>query len=358
MGRGYRAFVGYDQGVYHIISKVAGGGLIFGDEDKEYFVNLMTKLSRAYYVNLISYTVMSNHFHILLSNSDEAVRTATREDLISKYKAGFGDNAEPPEGSYIKDSFEIDYDEDGGTERLRRRLGSVSRFVQDLKQRFSKWYNRQHDRKGYLWGERFKGIVISKGEPELICSAYIDLNAVRAGIVKRPEDYRWSSIGLRARNRSHAEKILDKIIISEEKVVTSVDKKTGRVVQSVERRDKVVSHRFYAGFVYESGLIEKEGTARISDGVYDDVFGAARGLLKRLGVGDALRYRFRNLSEGIAFGSYKFISDLQEKLGRVFIKPRGVFGEQDKHKNQKDTDKKDIQQAILYSTRKLKQVKK
>ena len=94
MGRGYRPFVGYDYGVYHIISKVAGGGFIFGDEDKEYFVNLMIKLSRAYYVNLISYTVMSNHFHILLSNSDEDVRLATREELIRRYKAGFGANAE------------------------------------------------------------------------------------------------------------------------------------------------------------------------------------------------------------------------------------------------------------------------
>jgi REP element-mobilizing transposase RayT len=350
MGRGYRAFVGYDYGVYHIISKVAGSGLIFGDEDKEYFVNLMIKLSRAYYVNLISYTVMSNHFHILLSNSDKEVRMATREELISKYKSGFGDNAEPPEGSYIKDSFEIDYDEDGGTERLRRRLGSVSRFVQDLKQRFSKWYNRQHDRKGYLWGERFKGIVISKGEHELICSAYIDLNAVRAGIVKRPEDYRWSSIGLRARNRVYAEKILDKIIINEEKVITRVDKKTGRVIQSVERKDKIVTHMFYASFVYESGRVEREGAARISGG-NNDVFGEARGLLKRLGIGDSLRYRFRNLSEGIAFGSYKFISDLQEKLGRAFIKPREVLGKQEKQKDTKT-------QNILYSTRKLKQVKK
>jgi hypothetical protein len=49
---------------------------------------------------------------------------------------------------------------------------------------------------------------------------------------------------------------------------------------------------------------------------------------KRLGIGDNLRYRLRSLSEGIAFGSYKFILDVQEKLGRAFVKPREVLGEQ------------------------------
>jgi hypothetical protein len=282
---------------------------------------------------------MSNHFHILLSNRDEEVIKATREELLKSYKSGFGEHAEPPEGSYIGDKYEIEYDEDGGTERLRRRLGSVSRYVQDLKQRFSKWYNRHHGRKGYLWGERFKSIVMSKGEAELICSSYIDLNSVRAGMVKRPEDYRWSSIGLRARSRGYAEKILDKIYINKRNVITKFDKKTGKYFQEVEYIREEVKHRLYASFVYESGRVEREGTARISD----EAFGEAMGLLSRFGIGDSLRYRFRNLSEGIAFGSYKFISDLQERLGRVFIKPRSVLCGSDEQ-----------EQNILYSTRRLK----
>jgi len=38
-------------------------------------------------------------------------------------------------------------------------------------------------------------VIVDKGETVINCLAYIDLNAVRAGIVKRPEDYRWCSIG-------------------------------------------------------------------------------------------------------------------------------------------------------------------
>jgi hypothetical protein len=41
---------------------------------------------------------------------------------------------------------------------------------------------------------RFKVVIVQKGEAQLLCSAYIDLNAVRAIIVEKPEDYRWCSL--------------------------------------------------------------------------------------------------------------------------------------------------------------------
>ena len=52
-----------------------------------------------------------------------------------------------------------------------------------------------NNRTGYFWGDRFKNVLIEKGEALINCLAYIDLNPVRAKIVKRPEDYRWSGIG-------------------------------------------------------------------------------------------------------------------------------------------------------------------
>ncbi len=50
MGRGYRPYVHQDHGSYHIISRVAGGGFLFNGGDKEYFVNLMFKLAKGYYI--------------------------------------------------------------------------------------------------------------------------------------------------------------------------------------------------------------------------------------------------------------------------------------------------------------------
>jgi len=337
LGRFNRWFT--DSSSYHIISRTSRGEFLLDNEGKEYFMNLMFKLSKAYYVDIISFAIMSNHFHILLSNRRDEAQNATKEDLFKRYKASFGENADPPEGSFIKNTFEIDYDEDGGVERLRHRLGSVSRFVQELKQSFTKWYNYKNSCKGYLWGDRFKGIGISKGDAEVICSAYIDLNSVRAGIVKKPEDYRWSSIGLRIRNPRKAKKVLSPINIIKEKVETIREVKTGNYKQKVLRSEEELSFSVYREFIYDSGKVKREGATTISDQAYKE----SKSLIKKLGIADILLYRYRNITEGLAFGSYKFVADIQEKFCRKHIKPRKVIENEDG-------------EEVFYSTRKLKPI--
>ena len=68
----------------------------------------------------------------------------------------------------------------------------LSCFVGEIKQRLSQWYNREHLRTGPLWEDRFKSVLV-QGESGVLATvaAYIDLNAVRAGIVKDPRDWRW-----------------------------------------------------------------------------------------------------------------------------------------------------------------------
>ncbi len=80
-------------------------------------------------------------------------------------------------------------------EELREKWSSLSEFMKEVKQTFSRYYNKLHDRRGTLWGERFKSLIVENGETLINCLAYVDLNAVRAGIVERPEDYRWCSLG-------------------------------------------------------------------------------------------------------------------------------------------------------------------
>jgi hypothetical protein len=61
-----------------------------------------------------------------------------------------------------------------------------------LKQRFSVWYNRSHQRTGTLWNERFKSFLVEgRGNPLQTMAAYIDLNPVRTGLVQDPKDYRF-----------------------------------------------------------------------------------------------------------------------------------------------------------------------
>ena len=57
-------------------------------------------------------------------------------------------------------------------------------------------------KKGYFWSERFKSVIVENGETLINCLAYIDLNPVRAGLVKRPEEYRWCSLGYHVQTRN------------------------------------------------------------------------------------------------------------------------------------------------------------
>lgn len=80
-------------------------------------------------------------------------------------------------------------------ERFTRRMHDLSRFMEGVLQRFTRWYNRTHERRGNLWEDAFKSVMVEDGVAAKTVAAYIDLNPVRAGMVSDPADYRWSSYG-------------------------------------------------------------------------------------------------------------------------------------------------------------------
>lgn len=81
-------------------------------------------------------------------------------------------------------------------ERYLRRMWDVSSFMKTLKQRFTQWFNKRHKRKGTLWEDRFRSVLVqSAGEPLAAMAAYIDLNPIRAEMVEDPQEYRWSGYG-------------------------------------------------------------------------------------------------------------------------------------------------------------------
>ncbi len=62
-----------------------------------------------------------------------------------------------------------------------------------LGQRYVQYINRTYKRSGTLWEGRFRSCIIQQQQYLFSCQRYIEMNPVRAGIVKHPGDYRWSS---------------------------------------------------------------------------------------------------------------------------------------------------------------------
>ncbi len=159
------------------------------DAAKEQFRSMMWAAADFCGVQLLTYAILSNHFHLLLRIPVSP--ELTDQELYERVRRYFG-----AENRYTR-SIEADLAANGKISsqlrnRLIRRMADLSLYLKELKQRFTRWFNQVHDRYGTLWAERFKSTLV-EDEPEALrfVAAYIDLNCVRAGLVDDPKDYRF-----------------------------------------------------------------------------------------------------------------------------------------------------------------------
>jgi putative transposase len=75
---------------------------------------------------------------------------------------------------------------------------TLSRGMQWLNSKYAQRFNRIHGRCGALYQGRFKSVAVDKETYLLELMRYVALNPVRAGMVERPEDYRWGSYRITA----------------------------------------------------------------------------------------------------------------------------------------------------------------
>lgn len=76
---------------------------------------------------------------------------------------------------------------------FRDDAGTLSKYMQVLSVRYTRWFNERHRRLGHLYQGRFYAKLVNRDEYLLQVSRYVHLNPVRAHLVERPEDYWWSS---------------------------------------------------------------------------------------------------------------------------------------------------------------------
>ena len=190
---------------YHVVSRIIERKFYLGKTEKERFRSMLWRVAEFSGVEILTYSIMDNHFHLLVKvperqsvDDDELFRRLAliySDDVVNdvlldlnKWQA-----AELPSGA------------DRVREKYLYRMYDLSEFMKTLKLRFSKWYNRINDRRGPLWEERFRSVLIEgtsyldNGEINRnairTIASYIDLNAVRAGLVDDPKDYRWCGYG-------------------------------------------------------------------------------------------------------------------------------------------------------------------
>ncbi len=176
--------------MYHLYNQVAGipSDRPFGKVEKEKFVQLLHKLDGFFLVKVLSYTVMSNHFHLVAYAPGTLPST---EEVCRRYEEYY-----PGRKLSLKDPKVAVY---------ARRMVDISWFMHDLQQQFTCWFNRTRPirRRGSLWADRFKHTLLGDGKAAWTCVKYIEMNPVRAGMVKHPSDYRYGSFGVWAATGVH-----------------------------------------------------------------------------------------------------------------------------------------------------------
>ncbi len=194
---------------YHVMSRTVNGEFLFGPTEKEAFRRMMWRMAQFSGVEIFTYVVMDNHFHILL-------KVPEKGKWLSRFDSKAGEQVEAGEErllshlatvyskAFLKqlrnelESFRARGMEDEVEKVLQRfkdRFCDVSLFVKELKERFSRWFNKQNGRRGTLWMDRFKSVCVDGEAALATMAAYIDLNPVRAGIVEDPMRYEWSGYG-------------------------------------------------------------------------------------------------------------------------------------------------------------------
>ena len=128
---------------YHVISRGNQKQKVFASE-QDYFcyLGLLRKYKSKFHIRIYGYCLMPNHVHLVLQPQD--------------------------------------------TDRL-------SAFMKGINQSYALHFNLKYEKCGHLWQGRFKSMVIGQDCYLVDCIEYVEMNPVRANLVKTARDYQWSS---------------------------------------------------------------------------------------------------------------------------------------------------------------------
>jgi REP element-mobilizing transposase RayT len=296
----------------HVVDRVVGRQLLLGEEEKEFLRSLLRGISAFAGLEVITWTCLDNHYHLLLRVPNEAEAARLRaeiseEALLERMKSAFSREYRAETRRRLEQ-----FRREGKPEmaesvlrRLRNQMFDVSAFMHMLKRRFSAWFNQRHGRKGTLWESRF-GSVLVEDEPSVVLkmAAYIDLNAVRAGIVKDPKDYRWCG---------YAEAIAGQSV-AREGIMGIVRDSSGDSACGWEEAASA-----YREWLYDAGCEVRDDSGKlVRKGVTREEVEAVRARGGRLSLGQLLHCRVRYFTDGVAIGSRAYVESVFETYRHGF----------------------------------------
>jgi putative transposase len=277
---------GEAEAVYHCISRTVNGEWLFDDAAKEVLRRQLWQVAEFCGVQIVTYAILSNHFHVLAQIPKQA--EIPDAELLRRHAVLY-----PRPTPFQATRLDVVQTQlaTNGPEAVawRRRqtalMGDVSQFMKLLKQRFSIWFNKSHDRFGTLWAERFKSELIEpQSRAVRAVAAYVDLNGVRAGLVADPMEYRFCGYAEAAAGKESAQ---------------------AGICFATGETEWRAAQAHYREVLFTTGAGPREGAATISPT-------EALLVLKnggQLPLPAVLRCRIRHFIDGAVLGSQAFVAE-------------------------------------------------
>lgn len=199
-------------GLYHVCSRVVDRRVIFGARERRKFMGMIKGGAVFAGVEVVSWCLMGNHFHLLLRIPPLDAEALSDEEVLARMEHIYP----PPRMRHFRGVWgrmESAEARRAYLARFRARMGKLSEFVKTLKQRFTQWFNRCNNREGTLWEGRFFSVMLAHNESgdgtglgvlARFVAGYIDLNPVRARVVQKAGESSWSSYGAALRGDNEA----------------------------------------------------------------------------------------------------------------------------------------------------------
>ncbi len=272
------------EALYHCTSRVVGGQRLLDAPAREVFRRQMWTLVEYCGVELVTYDLLSNHVHLLVRVPQKAPVSDT--ELLHRFALRHP-GSDRRQARLLKSVQAMLERNNDAAEAWRQQqlamMGDISPFMQLLKQGFTVWYNRAHHRFGTLWAERFGSELVEHGrDAAAVVAAYIDLNCVRAGLVRDPKDYRFCG---------YAEAVAGKL------------QARRSLAWALGLGDWTEAQAVYRQRLFGTAAAPREGAASVTAPQLEAVI-AAHG---HLPLAEVLRCRIRYLSAGMVLGGRGFV---------------------------------------------------
>ncbi|USD37552.1 transposase [Ferrimonas sp. SCSIO 43195] len=201
-----------DTPFYHCVSRCVRRSFLCGidtytgisyEHRRDWVEKRLLELSQAFAIEVCAYAVMSNHTHVVLHVDAQQANDWSTLEVLNRWHRVFA-------GTEVTRRYCDDEQRDNlaSVERhqverkaalYRTRLADLSWFMRSLNEYIAREANKEDECTGRFWEGRFKSQALLDEQALLACMAYVDLNPIRAGIAKTPEQSDFTSIQMRIR---------------------------------------------------------------------------------------------------------------------------------------------------------------